>query len=133
MMIVLDTSALLAFYFGEPGEGRVGALLGDAGARVCISALTVGEFWSRFRSRGVEARFDEEWGRVRELLGEIIPVSAEIVLISCALRSATRERLPYIDALIAATAVVRGATLAHRDAHFESIPAGLLRQTRVDA
>ena len=133
MMVVLDTSALLAFYFGEPGAERVEILIGDPGARICISALTVGEFWGRLRARGVEARFDEEWGQLKELLGEIIPVSPEIVLTSCALRSATRKRLPYIDALIAATAVVRGATLAHRDAHFDSIPAGLLRQTRVDA
>ena len=45
-----------------------------------------------------------------------------------ALREATSERLPTIDGLIAATAVVRGLTLVHRNPHLAAIPANLLTQ-----
>lgn len=128
MNVLLDTSALLALYFDEPGGARVVALLGDPGVRVCISALSVGEFWGRMRARGAAAEFDGAWAGLQELIDEIAPVSPDIVLASCALRQAASARLPYIDALIAATAAARGAVLVHRDAHFAAIPPGILKQ-----
>lgn len=128
MNILLDTSALLALYFGESGGAQVAAMLGDPGVRVNISALSVGEFWGSLRARGVAADFDDAWAGLRELIDDVIPVSPDIVLASCALRRATPARLPYIDALIAATAAARNAVLIHRDAHFAAIPAGMLKQ-----
>jgi predicted nucleic acid-binding protein len=128
MIIFLDTSALLALYFQEPGGAQVAAALGNPHARVCISALSVGEFWGRLRARGSAGDFDDAWAGLQELIDEIAPVSPDIVLASCALRQATSARLPYIDALIAATAAARNAILVHRDAHFAAIPAGILRQ-----
>lgn len=128
MNILLDTSALLALYFQEPGGARVAAILGEADVRACISALSVGEFWSRLRARGAAGDFDDAWAGLQELIDEIVPVSPEIVLASCALREAISARLPYIDALIAATASARNAVLLHRDAHFAAIPTGVLKQ-----
>ena len=44
------------------------------------------------------------------------------------LRQATPDRLPLVDALIAATARVADAVLVHKDPHMSRIPAGLVRQ-----
>ncbi len=128
MNILLDTSALLALYFGESGGARVAGMLGDPAVRVTISALSVGEFWGRLRARGSAKDFDDAWADLQELIDDVISVSPDIVLASCALRQASPARLPYIDALIAATAAARNAVLIHRDAHFGVIPAGILKQ-----
>lgn len=128
MNILLDTSAVLALYFQEPGGARVAAMLGDPAVRANVSALSVGEFWSRLRARGSAQDFNDAWAGLQELIDDVIPVSPDIVLASCALREATPARLPYIDALIAATAAARNAILIHRDAHFPAIPMGLLKQ-----
>lgn len=128
MNILLDTSAVLALYFQEPGGVRVAAILGDSAVRASISALSVGEFWGRLRARGSAGEFSNAWAGLQDLIDDVIPVSSDIVLASCALREATPARLPYIDALIAATAAARNAILIHRDAHFSAIPAGILKQ-----
>lgn len=49
-----------------------------------------------------------------------------------AIRRATPARLPTIDSLIAATASVHGAVLAHCDAHMRAIPGTLLQQLDLD-
>jgi predicted nucleic acid-binding protein len=128
MNILLDTSALVALYFGESGGHRVAEILGDPGVHAHISALSIGEFWGRLRARASAQDFNDAWAGLRELIDEVIPLSPDVVLASCALREATPARLPYIDALIAATAAARNAILIHRDAHFPAIPASLLKQ-----
>lgn len=132
MNILLDTSAVLALYFQEPGGVRVAAILGDSAVRASISALSVGEFWGRLRARGGAEEFSNAWAGLQDLIDDVIPVSSDIVLASCALREATPARLPYIDALIAATAAARNAILIHRDAHFSAIPAGILKQEMLE-
>ena len=47
---LLDTSALLAHYRGEPGGEQVDALLADPQLHVCVSSLT----WLEFRVRLAE-------------------------------------------------------------------------------
>ncbi len=128
MNVLLDTSALLALYFGESGGSRVAALLGDPGVHAFISALSIGEFWGRLKARSSAQDFNDAWAGLQELIDDVIPVSPDIVLASCALREASPAHLPYIDALIAATAAARNAVLIHRDAHFVAIPAGILKQ-----
>jgi predicted nucleic acid-binding protein len=44
------------------------------------------------------------------------------------LRSATRPRLPLVDALIAASAKEHSAILVHRDPHLATIPTSLVSQ-----
>lgn len=128
MSYLLDSSALLAFYFAEPGGERVLELLSDDSIEVGVSVLTMAEFWSRFRATGSDKEFEEEWRAVSQLVSAIRPVSLEVVRQSLALRSAATGRLPHIDALIAATAAMLDAALVHRDPHFASIPAHLLKQ-----
>ena len=128
MNYLLDSSALLAFYYGESCAPRVKEMLSDERSDTGLSVLSAGEFWSSLRAQGWERAFDDEWRRVSEAVDELIPVSLPIVFRSLELRRATPGRLPYVDALIAATAAVRGAVLVHSDPHFLSIPTHLLQQ-----
>lgn len=128
MIYLLDSSALLAFYFGEPGGDRVREILSDEKTIVRLSVLSMAEFWSRLRAIGSAALFDEEWRQLSEMMTSIDSISSEIVYRSLALRAAATARLPQIDALIAATAVEQNAILVHRDPHFLSIPQHLLQQ-----
>jgi predicted nucleic acid-binding protein len=128
MNYLLDSSALLAFYFGEPGSERVREIMSDDRLGVGLSVLTAAEFWSRLRAEGWEHVFDEEWHRVSDVMTLIAPVSFEVVRRSLDVRVAARARLPQIDALIAGTALVHDAVLVHRDAHFLSVPGDILQQ-----
>ena len=128
MTYLLDSSALLAFFFGEPGGERVRPMLSDEAADVRLSVLTMAKFWSRLRAEGWAQAFDEEWQRVAEPVNVIEPVSLAVVRQSLALRSAATARLPQVDTLIAATATLHRAILVHRDPHFLAIPASLLVQ-----
>ena len=58
----------------------------------------------------------------------MISVDEALVARAIALKRATTSRLPSIDALIAAAASLHEATLVHRDAHFQAIPADWLQQ-----
>lgn len=128
MSYLLDSSAVLAYYFGEPGGERVCEILSDDGTDVGVSVLTMAEFWSRLRAEGSADVFGEEWRAVSELMSAIHPVSLEVVSKSLELRSAATERLPQIDSLIAATACLLELVLVHRDPHFSSIPSEFLQQ-----
>lgn len=121
MKVLLDTSAVLAFYFGEPGAERVREILSDPSIAVSSSVLTAGELWSRLRAEGAEERFDADWRRFAEIIADVLAVSLSVVLRANALRRAATRRLPYVDALIAATAAQHDAVLVHRDPHFLSI------------
>ena len=128
MSYLLDSSALLAYYFAEPGGERVRELLSDDDIDVGISVLTMAEFWSRLRAEGSADAFAEEWSVVSELLTSMHPVTLDVISKSIALRSAATGRLPQIDALIAATATSLNAVLVHRDPHFSAVPGDLLQQ-----
>jgi predicted nucleic acid-binding protein len=125
---LLDSSALLAFYFGEPGGERVREILSDDRTVVRLSVLSMAEFWSRLRALGSAESFDEEWYQLSEMMTSIEPISVEVVQRSLELRVAATARLPQMDALIAATAATCGAILVHRDPHFLSIPNHLIQQ-----
>lgn len=128
MIFLLDSSALIAFYFGEPGSERVRDILNSEEADVRVSVLTAAEFWSRLRGEGWTQVFDEEWSRIADVLSSVDPVSMDVVLKSFELRLAATARLPQIDALIAATSALHNAVLVHRDPHFLTIPSHLLQQ-----
>lgn len=128
MKVLLDTSAIVAFFFGEPGATRVRDVLSEPRNVASMSVLTPGEFWSRLRAEQAEARFDAEWRRLNDLVPDVLPVTLSIVLRAVAIRRAATARLPYVDALIAATAAEHDSVLLHRDPHFASIPAPHLSQ-----
>lgn len=59
MTHLLDSSAFLAFFFGEPGAGRINELLHDTEIEPELSALTCVEFWARLSG------FTRGFGRIQ--------------------------------------------------------------------
>jgi predicted nucleic acid-binding protein len=127
---VLDTSALLAHYFNEPGAGLVEGLWSDETLRIAVSAVTIPELKGRLQQ---EITDDAEAMKAADAyLNELticLPVDRATAEMAWQLRQVTPGRLPLVDALIAATARAAGAILVHKDVHMSQIPAGLVRQT----
>jgi len=129
MTHLLDTSALLAHYLAEPGATRVQALFEDAAVMTGTSILALFELDLRLHQLGIDAETRAaELNRYRALLIEVVNVDEVIRSEGVRLRTSATARTSAIDALIAATASARGATLVHRDPHFTAIPASLLKQ-----
>ena len=126
---VLDTSAILAHYFNEPGASLMEGLWADGTSRLAISAVMVAELKGRlYREIADEA---EVARAVEAYLNELticIPVDRATAELAWQLRHAVPHRLPLIDALIAATARAAGAVLVHKDPHMSQIPAALVAQ-----
>lgn len=126
---VLDTSALLAHYFNEPGAGVVEGLWSDESSRIGISAVTITELKGRLQE---EITDDAESEKAADAyLNELticLPVDRATAELAWQLRQAAPGRLPLVDAIIAATARAAGAVLVHKDPHMSQIPPGLVRQ-----
>lgn len=131
MTHLLDTSAILAYYFDEEGADRVQTLLADTKNPPCVCCITELEFWARLKSLGAESEFDSDWPELASLLVSR-PLGSEIVGRALEIRRASRERIPTVDSLIAATASIHNLILVHNDSHFESIPRKFLRQNCID-
>jgi predicted nucleic acid-binding protein len=131
---VLDTSALLAHYFNEPGAGQVEKLWSDESSRLAISSVTIAELRGRLHQ---EITDDAEAAKAADAyLNELtvcLPVDRATAEMAWQLRQAAPGRLPLVDALIAATARTADAVLVHKDPHMSRIPAGLMRQIDLSA
>ena len=129
---ILDTSALLAHYFDEIGAEIVQRLWESGGSKPGISAVTVAE---------LKGRLDLEEGDRKEIesvseaylreLTTCMPVDRSVAELAWQIRAATPQRLPLVDALIAATARKAGAILVHKDPHMARIPEGLVKQLKL--
>lgn len=129
MRYLLDTSALLAHHRGEPGSETIQAMLEDASATILLASVTLAEFARRLHALGADdSEVQADLSAYESLADEIVAIDAEIAQLAYALGRATPVRLPLIDALIAAAAKRAGATLVHRDPHFDAIPAGHLER-----
>lgn len=126
---MLDTSALLAHCREEPGHELVERLLEEHDGRVFISGITWLELHVRLKALISDAKARAEILAIyEELLDGALPVTVEVARAACELRDLLPERIPNGDALIAATARLKGAKLVHRDPHFTAIPGKLLPQ-----
>ncbi len=126
---VLDTSALLAHYFDEPGAEVVQGLWAAGGPKPAICAVTIAELRGRL-SRELESP-DEAQAAADAYLQELtvcLDVDRSVAELACHIRSAMSERLPLVDSLIAATARAVGAVLVHKDSHMSRIPPELVKQ-----
>lgn len=129
MRYLFDTSALLAHYRQETGWQTVQALFEDAESEVVIAAPTMTEFARRLYTLGVEdGEIIAVLAAYTHLFAAIVAVDATVAKAAYSVGRQTPERLPLIDALIAAAALVEGAVLVHRDPHLAAIPAKVLRQ-----
>jgi len=129
MTHLLDSSALLAHYLGEPGAERVQALFEDTAVVLGTSILALFEVEWRLLQLGLEetARAGEIT-KYRASLDEILVVDGSVHAEGIRLRAGASTRLSAMDTLIAASASLRNATLVHRDPHFLAIPRDFLRQ-----
>jgi predicted nucleic acid-binding protein len=131
MTHLLDSSAWLAHLFGEPGVDEVSLLFDDPNNQISISVLSIPEVFARLKAIGREAHWAEVWSIYSGLFFAVIPADKAIAYQAVQLRAATRERLPTVDALIAATALVQRLTLVHRDPYLAAVADPELRQMQL--
>jgi len=126
---VLDTSALLAHYFDEPGADIVERLWASRPVRLAVSAITVPELRGRLKEEvSDEAEATKAADAYLNELTICLPVDRAVAEVAWQLRVLTPQRLPLVDALIAATARAAGAILVHKDPHMAQIPRELVAQ-----
>ena len=134
MRYLFDTSALLAHYRQETGWETVQALFEDGESEIVIASPTLAEFARRLHVLGVA---DGEIERVVDeyvlLFSAVIAIDAAVATGGYAIGRRTPDRLPLIDALIAAAAQAVEAILIHRDAHMAAIPGDVVRQQPLSA
>jgi predicted nucleic acid-binding protein len=129
MRYVLDTSALLAHHRQEAGWPAVQALFEADEAELILVSVSLTEFARRLRELGaIEEEAKAVLVSYELLFGEVAPVDAVTARAAFVLGCRTPRRLPLVDALIAAVAQIKGATLVHRDEHMGAIPSELVRQ-----
>jgi predicted nucleic acid-binding protein len=129
MIYLLDTSALLAHHRQEPGWEQVQAIFTEDGAEVVIASVTLTEFARRMRELGAsETEIRAILADYQMLFSAVVPVDGAVAWAAFELGCRTPERLPLVDALIAAAARLRGACLVHRDEHMAAIPAERVQQ-----
>ncbi len=129
MIYLLDTSALLAHYRQESGWEQVQAIFVEGEAEVLIASVTLAEFARRMRELGAsEAEIRATLADYQILFSAVVPVDSAVAWAAFELGCHTPERLPLVDALIAAAARLRDACLVHRDEHMAAIPAERVRQ-----
>ena len=128
MIVVLDTSALLAHHRDEEGADRVQSLFEHSTTELLIASVTLAEFGRRMLELGASSEeILKTLSDYKHLLDGVISIDEEIAMKAFSLAEHTTKRIPLVDSLIAAVACLKKATLIHRDQHFESISKSLLK------
>ena len=126
---VLDTSAILAHYFDEPGAEMVERLWHDSGNRVAICVLTLPELKGRLAEEVPDRQeIERAFGQYVDELTASLVVDREAARSAILLRESVDGRLPLVDAVIAGCAHAHSAVLVHRDPHLAAIPHDLVPQ-----
>ncbi len=131
MTHLLDSSAWLAHLFGEPGVDEVTDLLANPDKRVTISVLSIPEVFGRLKAMYRADRWPDVWEAYTDLFSAVIPADETIAHQAIHLRQSTTDRLPTIDGLIAASALVHDYVLVHRDPHMAAIAEPELKQLQL--
>ena len=128
MIVVLDTSALLAHHRDEEGADRVQSLFEDSDIHLLIASVTLAEFGRRMLELGASSQEVQKiLSDYKHLLDGVVSIDEEIAMKALSLAEQATKRIPLVDSLIAAVACLKKATLLHRDQHFESIPKEFLK------
>jgi predicted nucleic acid-binding protein len=126
---LLDTSAILVHYRKELGWERVQALFAAPEAEMLVASVTLTEFGRRLRDLG--ATEEDAVAAVADyllLFSEVVVIDAAVANTAFLLGCRAAQRVPLVDALIAAAAHIRSSVLVHRDAHMRSISVDLVEQ-----
>jgi predicted nucleic acid-binding protein len=123
MIYLFDTSALLIHYRQEPGWEVVQALFEDPHAKIIIASVTIAEFSRRMNDLGASTEeIMATLAEYRHMFSEVVPIDEEVAHLAFVIGHTASERVPLADALIAAAASSRKATLVHRDKHMNGVP-----------
>jgi len=121
---VLDTSAVLAHYFNEPGAEEVDRLWQDHRNEIGLCALSVTELQGRLRVLVTDAAEVERAMKLyTEEITTMLAVDYAVARRAADLRQAATLRVPLVDAVIAAAAGLASAVLVHRDPHYAALAA----------
>lgn len=116
--LVLDTSAVLTLIEDEAGADRVVQALKEA--EVLLPAVVLMEaYYISLQERGAEEA-DGRHALLKELDLQIL-WSLDEAVIRTAARFKTTRRISLADAIVAAYAAQRNATLLHKDPEFEAL------------
>jgi predicted nucleic acid-binding protein len=127
MTFLLDTSALLVLYRKEPEVDRVLALFDDPQHDILLSAVSVAEFGRKLRELGKDREeIEDTLDQFMQLFSHLVPLDEAVARASLRLVESVPLRLPMADSLIAASALVHGACLVHKDKHMAAIPPEVL-------
>lgn len=119
---VLDSFAILAYYWNEPNARRVEAILADPSHRRWMSVVNVGEVYYRAAKRIGAATDDTPIEVLDRLLGLNIEfVSADMTLTLDAARIKSRFPISYADSFVAALANLLQAKIVTGDPEFEPL------------
>ncbi len=124
-MYLLDTSAWLVHLFAEAGVEQVNQCFEQRRDAVFIASPSLLEVFSRLKAIGHAGDWEQVWWVYQRLFTRVLPVDQAVAQRAILLRADTSERIPAIDGLIAAVALV------HRDPHFDSISPDNLRQLKL--
>ncbi len=124
--VVLDASAVMAFFEGRPGAEKVEELINLAveGKReLLMSVINWGEvYYSIWRTQGEEAA-NEKLEQIVRLPIEIVDVDIPAAKLAATLK--VKFGLPYADCFAAALAYSRKAAIVTADADFKVLKAEL--------
>ncbi len=130
---LLDTSALLAHYFGEPGADEVNRLWQKRANRIGLCVLSLPELKARLKEEVEDVdEVDHVYDLyINQLVTTHIVVDRSVADTAIHLRGSIAARLPLVDAVIAACAKKESAFLVHRDPHMTAIPVSLVLQIQL--
>lgn len=117
-MFLLDTNVVSEIRRPRPHGGVLAWLAADRTARLCLSAVTIGELQTgieRMRPNDPErAPLFESWLETIVATSDVLPVDAETFRLAGRLMHGRSDDL-LMDALIAATASVQNLTVVTRN------------------
>jgi ribonuclease VapC len=120
--VVLDASALMAFFEQRSGAGKVEDLILlalRAERRLLLSVVNWGEvYYSTWEASGLD-RAKKLRAEIDQLPIEVVDVDFEMALLAAEIRA--RHRLPYVDSFAAALAVAQQAAVATSDRDFKRV------------
>ena len=120
---------MLAHYRQEAGWEAVQSLFETVEAELLIATVSLPEFGRRLRELGAtETEVEETLANYELLFTELVSVDTAVAKAAFTIGCRTPQRLPLVDALIAAAAQAKEAILVHRDAHMRAIPSSLIDQ-----
>jgi predicted nucleic acid-binding protein len=115
-MILVDTSAWIEWLIGSPSGDKIAGALPEQ-AEWLVPTMVQLELWKWLSREVGEEKADQVIAFTQ--VCQVVPLDTEIAL---AAADACREhKLATADAIILATARLRGATLLTCDAHFEGL------------